>query len=296
MSPNFIGVKMSYLEELVKRPIELFDRYYSREQSLEIELGNFKGRIIHGKIPVDLFQEYNPESERLATLREVAKARTIAYRYLLDNVPSIRNLMQGILLYGTVDRELVKEARDDLLDVIDENPLIFNIWKVRLTTSTPMARAKDSTGNEYIFFCDINPFEDNSRLASALQGRLSDGGIEFDSSTLSRVVRESYARIPYKEYIDSRGGNFNGQDWLRHPVFRAAFNDSLLIVNYVLAMQILNLTDFYNQGLHSGWIPREMQEGFGRFLSLGYKGEAFYPVNASTTGHAALVVPKNFKI
>ena len=63
-----------------------------------------------------------------------------------------------------------------------------------------------------------------------------------------------------------------------------------------MAMQVLNILDFYNPGLHSGWLPREMKGGFGRLLSLGYKGEAFYPVNASTLGHAALVVPKDFKI
>ena len=283
---------MSYLEELVKRPIEILDMHYRRDHPFEVEVNNFKGRIIYGRNPTDLFEAYKPDSERLATLREVAQARTMAYKYLLENVPSIRNLMQDILLYGTIDSALVKEARDGLLNVIDENPLLFNIWKVRLTTSTSMVRARDSTDNEYIFFCDINPFENNSRLATALQGRLSDGGIEFDSSALSKVVRESYARVPYKKYIDARGGNFSGQEWLRHPVFRAAFSDPLLIAKYVLAMQILNLTDFYNQGLHSGWIPREMQEGFGRFISLGYKGEAFYPVNASTLGHAALVLPK----
>ncbi|MBI2655037.1 hypothetical protein HYX06_01285 [Candidatus Woesearchaeota archaeon] len=285
---------MSYLEELVKKPIEIFDRYYDREQSLEVDIGNFKGRIMHGRSPNDLFDAYNPDSERLATLREVAQARTMAYKYLLDNVPSIRNLMQDILLYGTIDNALVKAARDDLLNVIDENPLIFNVWKVRLTTSTSMVRARDPSGDEYIFFCDDNPFEDNSRLAGALQGRMSDGGIEFDSSALAKLIRESYARVLYKDYINVRGGNFNGQEWLRHPVFRAAFDNPLLFANYILAMQVLNLADFYNQGLHSGWLPREMQGGFGRFIALGYKGEAFYPPNNSTLGHSGLVVPKSF--
>ena len=286
---------MSYLEELVKKPIEVLDSYYARGQPSEVRLGDFKGRVVYGRNPVDLFKAYNTKSERLATLREVAGARTRAYQHLLENVPSIRNLMHNMLLYGTFDSSLVNKARNDLQKVIDENPLIFNIWKARLTTSTSMVRAKNNDGNEYIFFCDANPFE-NSGLTSALQGRMSDGGIEFDSSAFGQVVSESYSRLPYQEYLDSRGGNFNGQDWLRHPVFRAAFDNPLLFANYVLAMQILNLTDFYNQGLHSGWLPREMKEGFGRFISLGYKGEAFYPVNASTTGHAALVVPKDFKI
>lgn len=295
MITNLIGVKMFYLEELVKRPIKIFDRYYGREQPLEIGIKNFKGRIIYGRRQSDLFQAYKPDFERLATFREVAQVRTMAHQYLLENVDSIRNLMKSILLVGIIDKRLIEEVREDILRAIDENPLIFNIWKARLTTSTGMIRAKDDS-KEYIFFCDINPFGDNPRLVSALQGRLSDGGIEFDTSALSEVVRGSYARIPYQDYLTTRGGNFNGQDWLRHPVFRAAFSDTLLIANYVLAMQILNLIDFYNQGLHSGWVPREMREGFGRFIALGYKGDALYPVNSSTLGHAGIVVPINFKI
>lgn len=287
---------MPYLEELLRKPIEMLDRYYTRERPAEVEVSNFKGRIAYGKSPADLFQAYNPESERLATFREVAGARTMAYRHLLENVASIRNLLQEILVHDQIDSALIKGARDDLLKLIDDNPLIFNVWKTRLTTSTSMVRAKDRFGDEYVFFCDAGPFEDNSRLVSALHGRISDGGLEFDDFALDNILGGSYAKVPYKEYLAAKGGNFNGQDWLSHPVFHAAFNNPLAMTNYVLAMQILDLAGFYHQGLHSGWVPGEMKEGFGRFISLGYKGEAFYPVNASTVGHAALVVPKDFKI
>src|SRR5262249_51356549 len=124
----------------------------------------------------------------------------------------------------------------------------------------------------------------------------SDGGIHYDSDAIAEIVRGTPAgsRLSYASYVEARGGNFFGTSFAKHPVFATAVGDRDLFLRYVYALSVLNLTDFYNRRVHSGWRPGEMKPHYGRAVALGYKGEAFYPPNNSTLDHAGAVVPIGF--
>jgi len=68
--------------------------------------------------------------------------------------------------------------------------------------------------------------------------------------------------------------------------------DSALRTEYVAAMQIMSMMNMHSRGIHSGWCPGSMSSGYGRPIALGMAGEAFYPPNNDTVGHAAIVMPK----
>lgn len=284
---------MSYLSELTENLIALFDKHYMRERAAKVRTQNLEGRIIYASMPAELFNLFDDASERIATLREVAQTRIDSYRHLLR----IEEVKYGIgaIAMGIFDERVIAGIVINILAEMEKHPEMFAAWKTRITTSTSMVRAGDNE-NDYLYFHDKLNFHDKHMVSRAFEGKLSDGGIEYYQEDLDRIIKESYSRIPYDEYLELRGGNFTGLEFTNHPVFEMAFGGKTLLSNYVLAMQVLNLVDFYHKGLHSGWLPREMPRGFGRFISLGYKGEAFYPVNSTTRGHEALIVPIDYKI
>ena len=284
-------VKINVTEDLEK----IISAYACMFEKLSAQEG-YAGRIIHSDSQSELFQLFNPDSERIATLREIAEIRVSPFQMFIEKGTSKIKMLIADARSNRLSEEKLDGARDETISSAKAFPEEYVAWNHRLTSSTSMVRAKGNDGKERVFFYNGNPFSSNSELASSLDGELSDGGIKFSRDAIKRIVEGAYSKIQYSDYLASRGGNFNGMGWLHHPVFSAAFNDSKLMASYVLAMQLLSSEDTYNRGIHSGWLPREMKEGFGRFIALGYKGDAFYPVNSSTVGHAALVVPKDFKI
>ena len=266
------------------RDIEIFDKYFTRPE--KVKVGNITGRIIYSETSAGLFDKCTAE-ERLATFEEVMCARVKAFDELNKDLPGLERLVNSIC-----DGQNPNNRYDILRNVLErlqsDNPT-YSVWKTRLTTSTHMARTKDK-----VFFYTGNPFDDERELIQSMTGELSDGGIKYSEQALMKIIKETPedSTMSYEEYIKSKGGNFTGKDWLEHPIFSRACRDKGLLQKYVFAMQVLNLTDFYNQGWHSGWRPGEMKEGYGRPVSLGYKGEAFYPPNNSTLDHAALVLSK----
>ncbi len=276
------------LEKIISAYVRMFEKLSAQE--------GYTGRIIHADSQSELFQSCDPNSERIATLREIAEIRVSPFQMFIERGTSKIKMLIDDARRNRLSEEKLDDAGDHIGTSTRVHPKEYVEWNHRLTSSTSMVRAKGTDGKEHVFFYNGNPFSNNLELASSLDGELSDGGIRFNNDALRRIVEGAYSKIQYSDYLASRGGNFNGIDWLNHPVFSASFNDSKFMASYVLAMQLLSSGDTYNRGTHSGWLPREMKEGFGRFIALGYKGDAFYPVNSSTLGHAALVVPKDFKI
>ncbi|MFH1520825.1 MAG: hypothetical protein ABID61_04215, partial [Candidatus Micrarchaeota archaeon] len=144
-----------------------------------------------------------------------------------------------------------------------------------------------------VFFYDGNPFDSYDDMAISMQGKLSDGGICYNEKALEKIKEETHPSriLSFEEYLRAKGGNFSSEELIAHPVFSKSCSDQRLFRKYMEVLDLLSLADFYHQELHSAWRPGEIKEGFGRLFALGYKGEAFYPPNNSTLGHAALLIP-----
>ena len=259
--------------------IQKLDKFYESHRPTTIE----QGRIVYSRTADGLYNVVNNETERLATAREVMEYRVEAFKNLCEQIPEL------------TEREDLVSQRYDLagrvLMELDNHPEVYGVWSTRLTTSTHMVRTDDKQGDDTIFFYEGNPFNGEG-IAEALKGKLSDGGFEYSPNALLKVREETptISRLSFEKYLQARGGNFSGGDWATHPIFKTACGDEQLIGEYVFALQVLDLFSFYNPGKHSGWRPGEMKKNYGRPVSLGFKGEAFYPPNNSTLDHAALVV------
>jgi len=261
--------------------IALFDRWYERPDNVSI--GDSNGRIIYSEDPGDLWRQVDPEAERVPSFKELIALRVAAFEGLYDAIPYLNNI-EGILVNRN---ELVlNQIAASIQKEFERIPENYNIWKTRLTSSTCMVRVEGS-----VYFYDGNPFDTREEYISAFSGEQSDGGIPYNEKAIQRIQESPEASlISYEQYLAAQGGNFNGESWYNHPIFSAACPDNQLFAEYVLAMQILNLNDLFNQGFHCGWRPGEMRPGFGRPIALGYKADAFYPPNNDTVDHAALVL------
>lgn len=246
------------------------------------------GRFVYARTPADLYAAIDPSRERLPTVPELMAIRINAFRLLSRELPQIAQVPR-----------LVAGKSEDLYEVIaasrymiDQTPGKFGVWQVRLTCGSHMVRAEDEGGNDTVFFCHGNPFADGRRLSIAADGIQSDGGILYDEGALEKIRKYTPedSRMPYADYIGARGGNFSGEGFFTNPVFLRSCGNKQLFLEYVYALQIMSCLNYYHRGMHSGWRPGEMQTGFGRPVSLGAVGEAFYPPNNSTLGHSALLL------
>lgn len=246
-------------------------------------------RFIHGNLPADLVrQKYN--SERFISVPEVMALRVKAFEVLVDEVPELLEEIKLSVRQGKYTERFHKAAAR-ARDIIETKEDIFNVWKVRLTTSSHMVRAYDKDGQDTIFFNHSNPFTSDDELANAMDGQLSDGGIKYTDSAIEtlRKATPASSKITYQQYMDARGGNFSGRNFLNHPIFSTASGNNDLMKKYTTALQCLSLLSYYHNGKHSGWRPGEMKVGYGRPISLGAFGDAFYPPNNSTVDHSALL-------
>jgi len=246
-------------------------------------------RFIHGNSPGDLVRQID-YSERLISVPEVIALRIKAFEVLLEKVPELLEEIKLSIQQGKYSERFYKAAAR-ARDVIETNGDIFNVWRVRLTTSSHMVRVLDQNGQDTVFFNHTNPFKSYGELASAMDGQLSDGGIKYSDQAVERLRSSTpqTSRISYEQYMGARGGNFSGRDFLNHPIFSAACGDRSLMERYTAALQCLSLLSYYHNGKHSGWRPGEMKAGYGRPISLGAFGDAFYPPNNSTIDHFALL-------
>ncbi|MDO8554896.1 MAG: hypothetical protein Q7S22_08860 [Candidatus Micrarchaeota archaeon] len=231
-------------------------------------------RIKYSKTPKELFEGLDSETERLATLPELVRLRICTLEPLVD----------------MKDPDIVKKIRDD--------PETYGIWSVRITTMSLMIRAIDKEGKDIVFFHDGNPFANKDEIRSSFEHELSDGGIKLSDSMVDRAIRamRDESCLTHEDYLKAKGGNFTSTEFAQHPVFKAACPDETLRTRYSRILDKLDSFGFYNLGMHSLWRPGEMKIGYGRFISLGFKGEAFYPPNSSTVDHAVLVLPLGIDI
>lgn len=242
-------------------------------------------RFIHGNSPADLIRQ-KFDSERLISVPEVMALRVKAFEVLVDEIPELLEEIKLSVRQGKYTERFYKAAAR-ARDIIETKGDIFNVWKVRLTTSSHMVRDYDDT----VFFNHRNPFNSDDELANAMNGQLSDGGIKYTDNAIETLRRSTPAssRITYQQYMDAKGGNFSGRNFLNHPIFSTASGDNDLMKKYTTALQCLSLLSYYHNGKHSGWRPGEMKVGYGRPISLGAFGDAFYPPNNSTVDHSALL-------
>lgn len=263
----------------------------------KFKLAEIEGRIVYTRQPAAIYKQTR-QDERLVTVPELMKLRYSVFELLRERFPEIDKIANRVYDSKNSDIAIVSAL---VLETILENPETFSIWQQRLTTSTTMVRTDDKRGNDAVFFYHGNPFETTEELIAAFQGELSDGGIKYSSAALERIVRETPelgSKIYYADYLESRGGNFNGYDLAEHLLLQTGCEcDDQLLQKYILALTVLDfLTGWYNRGYMSAWRPGEMKKGYGRPIALGFKGDTFYPPNNSTVDHAALIVSKDTKI
>ena len=281
----------------IPEKIAAMDKYFQNNHPSKLSINQqsgdpVEGRFIYSERPSGLYGQFDPEAERIPNVEEIVKLRLAAMHDLSDAIPELNYLEFGIL------NEEPENIKNNIEIVRNQAAnLINDIWRVRLTTSTHMVRGNNS-GEDTVFFYSGSPYKSTDSASQAMDGQLSDGGIYYDESALTVVQNDTPldSQISFDDYLAARGGNFSGKDFLNHPIFSHAIGNRDLMEQYVYALQVLNLVDFYHAGLHSGWRPGEMKPGYGRPVALGHKGEAFYPPNNSTVGHCALVIPKETEI
>jgi len=276
--------------------ITALDNYFQTLRPSQLDITSpdgqqVKGRFIYSEKPSGLFEQFNPNKERIPNIQEIIKLRLWDIDALLKEIVEMKATIEKLCKGEKISQEIV-QLRMRISETLND------IWRVRLTTSTHMVRANDEKEADTVFFYNGSPFESVESTSAAMDGQLSDGGIQYNEAALA-VIRQNTpqtSRLPFQEYLAAKGGNFSGTDFLNHPIFSKAVGNRKLMEDYVWGLQILNLAELYNPGLHSGWRPGEMKSGFGRPIALGFKGETFYPPNNSTIDHCTIIIPKNTEI
>lgn len=292
----------SYSPKIMDKTTQIgaLDRHFLESRPAKLDITSpttseqINGRFIYAKKPSGLYEQLNPEIERIPNIQETVQMRLWAIEELLKEIPELKTAIERLCKGENLKKvaQTISKIRTRLAAKIN------NIWKVRLTTSSHMVRANDELDKDTVFFYNGSPFENAEATKDAMDGEISDGGVRYNPAAIQIIQRETpqSSRLPYSEYLAAPGGNFSGTDFLNHPVFSTAIGNRNLMEDYAWALNVLNLVDFYNPGFHSGWRPGEMKPGFGRPIALGYKGEAFYPPNNSTVDHCAVVIPRTTKI
>lgn len=258
--------------------IKALDNMVNYQRPTHISLGSVCGEIKYAKNADELYLTVGKDVGYAPTIKELMALRIQSFNELLSEFPK--------LLYNTLDEY------DAIRKMFREDNSRFGIWKERLTSSTNMVRIGNPEAG-HLYFVDFLPdsFEDISK--SIRDGNISDGGFRYSQQAIDKIVSETgdERRLSWKDYADSKGGNFSGIEWLNHPVFNAAVGDKNIMLNYVLALSTFRSLQLISQP-NSGWCPREMKSGYGRPISLGFGADAFYPPNNTTVSHAMLLIRK----
>jgi len=267
---------------LYSRAITEMDELFLQMRPNQIKIDEFEGRIIYAQEPYELFVRFDPEQERMITAPELVRLRCRAFNYLNQS------------LFDDVNMSRYEKAAK-ALEIFEHNSNILRIWQIRLTVQSHLVRTEDQKGNDKIFVYHGNPFENQSALIRALLGELSDGGFRYTEYALNVICScPGVFQYNYTHYLSAQGGNFSGKDFLTHLLFNSISNGAGQMNEYIFCLQMLDhLLGFYHRGIYSGWRPGNMKSNFGRLIALGLFGEAFYPPNNNTVGHAALVTPAN---
>ncbi len=271
------------------------DSTLNSRRCLAVSVLDFKGRIIYGNDQGDVFRSYEPQVERIADMREVVALRTLAFSFLpIARAHLFTDFADAL---KTNDFQLLESIGHEVRTITKQEPELFSIWRYRLTTQTHMVRVQGTDGTDKMAFYHGDPFSSREKLIEATEGPLSDGGVYYGREAIARIMAETppHLKVPYDSYLAARGGNFSGPDFSAHPIFSIPCGKDTW-ASYVAALQFFSVFDSYHELIHSGWLPGNMGLNHGRFISLGVKGEAFYPVNGSTRGHFALVLPKDTRI
>ncbi len=164
----------------------------------------------------------------------------------------------------------------------DHSPLPESVRYIlgsRITTSTYLVCTQNSEGTPAMFF--VNGQLD--RLGVDLT-RMSDGGVPLqlvpqEGNTLNY---NGGIGLRMSEYNQALGGRFSTETFRTHPVFRllAASNEEWS--RYVSVLDGLSMVTAEPR-VHCGWLPRHMEIGYCRPITLGDKGEAVYPANLDRT-------------
>ena len=223
-----------------------------------------KGRIYQVILPESLWL-FDNTKERMISLDELIKLR-------------IEALAGWWFVFFRIFMAVKIITRLDLIRRISR----FQIWRFRITTCTHMVHWRDR-----VYFYNHQRVE-----LQTFCEQLSDGGIKYPEEFLHQMANSICLRLPYQQYL-VHGGNFTAQEFACHPVFSHAC-DKKLWKKYVKVLDKLSRTfSFFHVGIHSGWVPQNILPGYGRAISLGYAGDAWYPPNNSTLGHATYLLPKD---
>ena len=212
--------------------IQLLDNHFaaSRPSHLDVTGPNgerVQGRFIYSKKSGGLYEKVDSTTERIPNIQEVTKLRLWAVESLFKEIVELKDVIEKLCKGEPIEHE-IRQVRMRIAEKIND------IWKVRLTTSTHMVRAHDEQGNDTVFFYSGTPFTSPESVQAAMDGQLSDGGIQYDESALSiiRCDTPPSSRLPFTEYLASPGGNFSGEDFQNHPIFSKAVGDTQLMQDY----------------------------------------------------------------
>lgn len=276
--------------------IEGFDALSDIGAPCEFAKRNTRGRIIQANTPYDLYLGFDPKTEMIPTLEGLMRLRVMSFEEMMTCVPGLGSYIDAV---ARKDETHLREMKPEILKSLGEifeSGEEYAIWKSRLTSSTNMVRIGEKDTGELCFY---DGFPDTLEgIANAVKaGEISDGGLRYSEDAVRKIQDETppNRRIPWDKYLSAPGGRFSGRQWLDHLVFYAAVGNREVMIDYVLALQTLRSLNLVKQP-HSGWCPREMKHGYGRPISLGFGGDAFYPPNNTTVGHSALVLPRNWEI
>ena len=175
---------------------------------------------------------------------------------------------------GSLHRAVNAVVRHNFREFFDSIP---PIWRHRLTTSTAQFRYEDTMSYFDAKYIPRDNFLDHDVI--------SDGWMRVRYPIQLQQEASWFVRMTMQAYLNTNGWWMTAVGLELNPIFRAIIPDSRLRKKYTTCLEILDNFSFAERGLHSLWRPWEMESGFLRYVSLGWKWEAVYPPNATTTSH-----------
>src|SRR3989344_3796255 len=112
--------------------ISAFDSLFSGK----VEKETAEGRIFQAKTQNELFQSYNPDCERLATLREIAQMRVLPFDIFGERGTSPAKELIRLAERDKLTKDKIKCIAEDYPDSIAYFASAYREWKFRLTSST----------------------------------------------------------------------------------------------------------------------------------------------------------------
>lgn len=255
------------------------------------------GSIVYATYPYELFGQVE-SGERLVTGPELINLRIKLFELLTDEEPRLEQAAKSILKMGKL-QEHEMDVPGRIMNIVMSQAWRYGPLLERITTDTHMIRMPDNEEKDSVFIYHGDPFASEEERMTAMKSEWSDGGMRYPASVIERIRNDATSiPLPHELYLQSRGGMLNAEQFLNHPIVKAAAsgNDHELMIRYVRVIQMLSAFNVRGQNHFCTWRPGEMKPGYARDYSFGFGGEEAYPPNNDTIEHRGLKVPKAFKI